>query len=179
MIILSLASKQSWPQILSVLRLKPDTVVLLHTNDSNESKSPTERLRRFFINSGLLRENEVVLELIPHLDFDKIERRLDEIVKSRNFAITDCIVNLTGGRINSVSPRGLPARVHSQGKANATGGTNHGCRCTCERESFCDPRTACHRLFPDRGGCDDRNEQKHPVIGPSETRDTPERSTCE
>lgn len=40
--LLSLASKQIWPHILSVAYLKPKRLILLHSNAVDESKRPTQ-----------------------------------------------------------------------------------------------------------------------------------------
>ena len=43
-ILLSLASKQIWPQVLAVAHLKPARVFLLHSEDAAESKGPPNAL---------------------------------------------------------------------------------------------------------------------------------------
>jgi hypothetical protein len=54
MILLSLASRQIWPQVLLVAHLKPERLILLHSADPAESKGPAQRLKRFLDQSGLV-----------------------------------------------------------------------------------------------------------------------------
>ena len=97
--LLSLASRQVWPHILAVTHLKPSTLVLLHSEDADESKRPAGRLQKFFDkNSQIVSRRRITTRLarIPHDDFSAVERRLDEIVKS--LATHDhCALNFTGG----------------------------------------------------------------------------------
>jgi len=44
MTLLSLASKQIWPQVLAVAHVKPERLVVLHSEDIPESKGPAQRL---------------------------------------------------------------------------------------------------------------------------------------
>ncbi len=97
MILLSLASKQIWPQVLAVAHLKPDRLFLLHSEDPKESKGPAQRLKRFFDDSGLVPKGGSRLELISDSDFDAIERQLDELQRSHQLPLADCVVNFTGG----------------------------------------------------------------------------------
>jgi len=101
MTLLTLASKQIWPQVLAVAHLQQkeqiERVFLLHSDDASESKGPAQRLKRFFDHSGLVPKGGTQLELIPHDDFSAIERRFDEIVAQHRLNLGDCLVNLTGG----------------------------------------------------------------------------------
>ena len=97
MILLSLASKQIWPQVLAVAHLKPSRLFLLHSQDANESHGPAQRLKRFFDDSGLVPKGGTRLELIPDADFIAIERRLDELQTKNQLPLADCVVNFTGG----------------------------------------------------------------------------------
>lgn len=97
MILLSLASKQIWPQVLAVAHLKPSRLFLLHSQDANESQGPAQRLKRFFDDSGLVPKGGTRLELIPDADFIAIERRLDELQTKNQLPLADCVVNFTGG----------------------------------------------------------------------------------
>ncbi len=65
MTLLSLAAKQIWPHVLTVARLKPVRVFLLHSQDAAESKGPAQRLKRFFDESGLVPRGGTRLELNP------------------------------------------------------------------------------------------------------------------
>ena len=97
MVLLSLASKQIWPQVLAVAHLKPDRVFLLHSEDATESKGPAQRLKRFFDDSGLVPKGGTRLELVSDSDFDAMERRLDELQRLHQIPLADCVVNFTGG----------------------------------------------------------------------------------
>ncbi|HOX00914.1 MAG TPA: hypothetical protein P5555_00035 [Candidatus Paceibacterota bacterium] len=97
MILLSLASKQIWPQVLAVAQLKPERVVLLHSGDPDESKNPAQRLKRFFDESGLAAKGATRLEQIPDDDFAAIERQLDELQSGRQWPLAECAVHFTGG----------------------------------------------------------------------------------
>jgi hypothetical protein len=97
MILLSLASKQIWPQVLAVALLKPDRLFLLHSEDPKESKDPAQRLKRFFDGSGLVPKGGTRLEPISDSDFDAIERQLDELQRSHQLSLAECIVHFTGG----------------------------------------------------------------------------------
>jgi hypothetical protein len=97
MTLLSLASRQIWPQVLAVAHLKPERVFLLHSEDAAESKGPAQRLKRFFDNSGLVPEGATRLELVSDLEFDAVERRLDDLPRLHQLPLADCVVNFTGG----------------------------------------------------------------------------------
>jgi len=97
MTLLTLASKQIWPQVLAVVHLKPRCLILLHSEDVAESKGPAQRLKRFFDDAGLVPKGATRLEPIPHDDFNGIERRLDELVATRQLDLGECLLNFTGG----------------------------------------------------------------------------------
>jgi len=97
MTLLSLASKQIWPQVLAVAHLKPERVFLLHSEDVAESKGPAQRLKRFFDDSGLVPKGGTRLALISDSDFDAIERRLDDLQREHRLPLPECMVNITGG----------------------------------------------------------------------------------
>ncbi|MHB9007276.1 MAG: PDDEXK family nuclease [Limisphaerales bacterium] len=97
MILLSLASKQIWPQVLAVAHLKPQSAILLHTEDMAESKGPAQRLQRLFESAKLVPPGGTRLEPIPHNDFSGIESRFDEIVAAHHLNLGECVVNFTGG----------------------------------------------------------------------------------
>jgi len=97
MILLSLASRQIWPQVLAVSHLKPERVLLLHSIDPKESKGPAQRLKRFFDDSGLVPKGGTKLELVPDSDFTAIENRLDELQREHRLPLSECVVNFTGG----------------------------------------------------------------------------------
>jgi len=97
MILLSLASKQIWPQVLAVAHLKPERLFLLHSEDAAESKGPAQRLKRLFDDCGLVPKGATRLEQIPDADFDGIERRFDDLQRVHQLPLADCVVNFTGG----------------------------------------------------------------------------------
>lgn len=97
MVLLTLASRQIWPQVLAVAHLRPERLILLHGDDLAESKGPAERLKRFFAAERLMPPETVHLERVPHDEFSAIERRFDEIVASRRLNLEECLVNITGG----------------------------------------------------------------------------------
>jgi hypothetical protein len=97
MILLSLASKQIWPQVMAVTQLKPTQVFLLHSDDSAESQGPAQRLKRLFDETGLAPKGSTILESIPHDDFTAVSRRLDELAPIRKLNLGDCRLNFTGG----------------------------------------------------------------------------------
>jgi hypothetical protein len=101
MILLSLASRQIWPQVLAVAHLRQkhqlERVFLLHSEDAAESRGPAQRLKRLFDDSGLVPKGGTRLELVSDSDFDAIERRLDELQRLHQLPLADCVVNFTGG----------------------------------------------------------------------------------
>lgn len=116
MILLTLASRQIWPQVLAVAHLKPARVVLLHSQDAAESKGPAQRLQRLFDDSGLVPKGGTQLETVPHDDFSAIESCFDEIVARHRLNLGECVVNFTGGNklmatavFRRVARRGLRA----------------------------------------------------------------------
>jgi len=97
MTILTLASKQTWPQILTVAQMRPDRLFLLHSDDAHESRTPARRLKRFFDKSGLVPKGGTRLERIPHDNFDAIEKRFDDLVATHQLNLNQCQLNFTGG----------------------------------------------------------------------------------
>jgi len=99
MTLLSLASRQIWPHVLSVAHLKPERVFLLHSEEASESKDPAQRLKRFFdyAEPRLLPQGATRLESIPHEDFAAIERLLDTLPSRQQLILGDTVLNFTGG----------------------------------------------------------------------------------
>ncbi|MBI2928887.1 MAG: DUF1887 family protein [Verrucomicrobia bacterium] len=97
MTLLSLASKQIWPQVLAVAHLQPDSVLLLHSEDLAESKGPAQRLKRLFDDGGLVPKGGTLLELVSDSDFAAIERCLEDLQRNHQLPLSDCVVNFTGG----------------------------------------------------------------------------------
>lgn len=97
MTLLSLASKQIWPHVLTVQHLKPSKLVLLHSDDAAESKQPAQRLKKFFDRQGTLAQGCTSMEELSSADFDAIEKKLDELAASRSWNLGECVLNITGG----------------------------------------------------------------------------------
>lgn len=95
--VLSLASKQIWPQVLSVLHTHPRRLLLLHSEDARESKQPAQRLQRFFDKSGLVPSGGTSLHSISGTDFKAIEDRLDQLQKKEALQPEMSALNFTGG----------------------------------------------------------------------------------
>jgi hypothetical protein len=98
MILLSLASKQIWPQVLGFLHLssRPDRLVLFHTDEEAESAGPARRLKQFFASQRLLPE-AVELVRVPHDHFGNIVEGLAGTAERLDLDESNCRVHLTGG----------------------------------------------------------------------------------
>jgi hypothetical protein len=99
MTLLSLASRQIWPQVLSVLHLRPQPqrLVLFHSDEEAESKRPAERLKFFLEPCGLLPPEAVTLRRVPHDSFQGIVDAFADVASEQELDDTNCRVNLTGG----------------------------------------------------------------------------------
>jgi hypothetical protein len=97
MTLLSLASRQIWPQVLSVLHLKPERLVLFHSDEEGESKRPAERLKEFLEFSGVLPAGGVSLCPAPHDRFQGVVDALATAAAEMGLDDANCTVNLTGG----------------------------------------------------------------------------------
>lgn len=97
MMLLSLASKQIWPQVLAVCHLRPTGLVLLHSEDANESRQPAQRLKKFFDKHGPTEKGQASTEELSDSDFAAIENRLDELAAAKQWNLGDCVLNITGG----------------------------------------------------------------------------------
>jgi hypothetical protein len=99
MTLLSLASKQIWPQVLGFLHLnpRPDRLVLLHTDEEGESAGPARRLKELFIGQHLLTENAVELARVPHDHFGNIVEGLAASAERLGLDESNCRVHFTGG----------------------------------------------------------------------------------
>jgi len=95
--LISLVSKQTWPQILSVLHLRPKKLLLLHSENEQESKMPAERLSTFFRDQKIIGRDSICLASVPHDDFSAVGRKLDDIMAEYNVSPDSCILNFTGG----------------------------------------------------------------------------------
>jgi hypothetical protein len=94
--ILALASKQIWPHMLTLARYRPQRLVLLHSNEREESQEPARRLQEFVIRNGQLGVAIDPLEQIPHDDFNPVKRRLDSIFIGKELEPETTALNFTG-----------------------------------------------------------------------------------
>lgn len=97
MTLISLASRQIWPQVLAALHLRPSHLALLHSDDADESRLPAQRLMKFFDKQGVVPAGGVALDAIPDADFGAIEKRLDSLAAAHSWNLSDCVLNITGG----------------------------------------------------------------------------------
>lgn len=97
MILLSLASRQIWPQVISVLHARPDGLVLFHTAEQSESKGPAERLKSFFAAQGILADNAIKLVPVPHDSFRGVLDAIADVAAELSLDDSNCQLNLTGG----------------------------------------------------------------------------------
>jgi hypothetical protein len=97
MILFTVASKQIWPQVLSILHLKPEQVYLFHSEDKSESLQPAQRLKRFFDDSNIIQKGNTKMCKIPHDDFLAVEKMLDEVKSKNNLSVDSLVLNFTGG----------------------------------------------------------------------------------
>jgi hypothetical protein len=99
MTLLSLASKQIWPQVLGFLHLnpRPDRLVLFHTDEEGESAGPARRLKELFAGQRLLPENAVELVRVPHDHFGDIVEGLAATAERLGLDESNCRVHFTGG----------------------------------------------------------------------------------
>ncbi len=101
MTLLSLASRQIWPQVLAVQHMRPRKLVLLHSNEATESRLPAQRLKKFFDRHAASTMEHCLencsLEPLSSSDFGVIERQLDQLAAMRGWNVGDCVLNITGG----------------------------------------------------------------------------------
>ena len=99
MTLLTLASRQIWPQVLAVLYARPERVVLFHSNEETESLRPAERLRALFL-SGALKDSaprHVELRPLPHDRFCDIRDAFADTASECSLDDTNCRAHITGG----------------------------------------------------------------------------------
>jgi len=93
--LLTLVSKQIWPQILAVAHLKPQQVVLLHSAEHSESAVPAKRLKKLFDQTGLVPKGGTQTVEIAHDDFQKVRSQIEQFWLGANRP--PLVVNFTGG----------------------------------------------------------------------------------
>jgi hypothetical protein len=97
MILLSLASKQIWPQVLAVLHARPQRLVLFHSDEAGESKRPAERLRDFFATGAITNPPAVELQRVRHDCFKDVVDAFANTAERLHLDAENCRVHLTGG----------------------------------------------------------------------------------
>lgn len=97
MTLLTLSSRQIWPQVLSTLHVRPSRLFLFHSDEGEESRHPAERLKAFFNTIPWERPLEVELRRIPHDDFSGIIDVFHSVADSLVLDGGNTRVNLTGG----------------------------------------------------------------------------------
>lgn len=99
MTLLSLASRQIWPQVLAFLHLspRPDRLVLFHTEEEGESAGPARRLKELFASQRLSPDPTVELVRVPHDHFGNIVEALAATAERLGLDEANCQVHFTGG----------------------------------------------------------------------------------
>lgn len=95
--LISFASRQIWPQVLSVLDQQPDRLLLFHSAEEAESKRPAQRLQELLATSAILHPDNIRLQQAPHDRFQDIVEAVANAAERDSLDDTNCIVNLTGG----------------------------------------------------------------------------------
>lgn len=99
-VLLSLASRQVWPQVLVAAQLDAERVLLLHSADTRESSGPARRLETYF---GTSRAGSgpipVTLREVPSDDFHAIKKRLSDLVRDPDLDLgaSRLVLHFTGG----------------------------------------------------------------------------------
>jgi len=97
MTLLSLASKQIWPQVLAVLHSRPQRLLLFHSDQEGESKRPAERLRDFFAGGVIPQPSVVELHRLRHDSFKDVVDVFANTAENYELDEVNCRVHLTGG----------------------------------------------------------------------------------
>ncbi len=99
MTLLSLASKQIWPQVLGFLHLnpRPDRLVLCHTDEEGESAGPARRLKDLFASQHLLPDGALELVRVPHDRFGEIMEKVADTAERLGLEESNCRLHFTGG----------------------------------------------------------------------------------
>lgn len=97
MTLLSLTSKQIWPQVLAVLHARPERLVLFHSDEEGESKRPAERLQQFLLAGAIPNPPVVELKRVPHDRFKDVVDAFANTGEELSLDESNCQVHLTGG----------------------------------------------------------------------------------
>jgi len=95
--LITIASKQVWPQVLTVKWMNPERLILLHSGNEEESKGPAQRLKEFLHATGVMDKSRVELELVSHMDFTEILTQLRVSTSRYGLLSTNAVFNFTGG----------------------------------------------------------------------------------
>jgi hypothetical protein len=95
--LLSLASRQIWPQVLAVLHARPQRLVLFHSAEEAASKRPAERLREFFQGGAIASPPDVELLRVPHDRFQEVVDAVADAAERWDLDQGNRRVHLTGG----------------------------------------------------------------------------------
>ena len=96
-IILALASKQIWPHVLTLTRYRPKRLILLHSEEGEESQEPARRLQALVTRGSNLGVADVSLEKISYDNFDAVKQRLDILFTEKQLSRETTAINFTGG----------------------------------------------------------------------------------
>jgi hypothetical protein len=99
MTLISIASRQIWPQVLGLMQAKPrpNHLVLLHTTEEAESAGPARRLKELFASQKLLSEQAIELVLVPHDEYGDIMEAIANTAERLALDDSNCQLNFTGG----------------------------------------------------------------------------------
>lgn len=97
MTLLTLVSRQIWPQVIAVAAERPTAVVLLHTDNAAMSQRPAERLKHLLESQGLLRPGNVHLHLIPGTPITDCIEAIGAAAEAHSLGPENCRMHLTGG----------------------------------------------------------------------------------
>ncbi len=97
MTLLTLVSKQIWPQVIAVALERPAVVVLLHTDDQPQSHRPAARLKEFLESEGLLTPDNVHLRLIQTTNLEETIESIGAAAEAFELGPDNCRLHLTGG----------------------------------------------------------------------------------
>lgn len=91
--LISLVSRQIWPQVLAAAHFKPSRLFLLHSSAPDESAGPARRLKSFISRTNMIPGGKVSLLEIPFDDFNGIQDRLADLKVDWD----NSWLNITGG----------------------------------------------------------------------------------
>lgn len=95
-VLLTLVSRQIWPQLHAVVRFQPSRVLLLHSQNQHESKYPANRLSKF-LKGGALGGQKIPASMcrVPADDFAAFGTVLDDLTDGLNHE--HIVFHITGG----------------------------------------------------------------------------------